>query len=546
MTAPADLPAMAREAAETSEAVQRQIERCAPLFKLFAAKMQELRPSVVVTCARGSSDHAAAYGKYLIETRLGLPVASIGPSVASLYKAPLQLKNALFIAVSQSGRSPDLLRLTEAAASSGAYVVCMVNDEESPLAKLADLFIPLCAGKEISVAATKSYLTAAFAFLQLVAHWQDDAALKQHVAATPGWLTQATRLDWNPALQILLKSQGLYVIGRGLGTGAAAEMALKFKETCRIHAEAFSAAEVIHGPLELAGAGFPGDRADATRRDGKLERCRDPPAARSQGSGAEHRHDARRHGRAADPTRSAAGSGAARRGAKLLHGGAQPGDGARPQPGPAGPSAQGDGDGLMRRTLTGARIFTGETMLDDAGVLIEDGAILDIGKPPGGVETVRLPEGALLVPGFIDAQVNGGGGVLFNETPDEATIRTIVAAHRRFGTTGLLPTLVTDDAEKMRAAARAAIALTGQRGSGVLGLHLEGPYLSVERRGVHKADFIRKPTPADIDELCGWAGQFPGGKLLVTVAPENVDDAAINRMGRRRYCRLGRAFRREL
>ena len=257
MTAPANLPAMAREAAETSEAVQRQIGRCAPLFKLFAAKMQEIRPSVVVTCARGSSDHAAAYGKYLIETRLGLPVASIGPSVASLYKAPLQLKGALFIAVSQSGRSPDLLRLTEAAASSGAYVVCMVNDEESPLAKLADLFIPLCAGKETSVAATKSYLTAAFAFLQLVAHWQNDAALKQHVAATPSWLTQATQLDWNPALQTLLKSQGLYVIGRGLGTGAAAEMALKFKETCRLHAEAFSAAEVIHGPLELVGPDFP-------------------------------------------------------------------------------------------------------------------------------------------------------------------------------------------------------------------------------------------------------------------------------------------------
>ena len=254
---PDALPAMAREAAEAGAATQRQIARCAPLFKLFAARMAELQPRVVVTCARGSSDHAAAYGKYLIETRLGLPVASIGPSVASVYKAPLKLDGALFVAVSQSGRSPDLLRLTEAARAGGAYVVCMVNDEESPLAALADLFIPLCAGPETSVAATKSYLTAAFAFLQMVAHWQGDAALQRHVEATPAWLEAAAQLDWQTALGGLAKAQGLYVIGRGLGSGAAAEMALKFKETCRLHAEAFSAAEVIHGPLELAGPDFP-------------------------------------------------------------------------------------------------------------------------------------------------------------------------------------------------------------------------------------------------------------------------------------------------
>jgi len=186
----------------------------------------------------------------------------------------------------------------------------------------------------------------------------------------------------------------------------------------------------------------------------------------------------------------------------------------------------------MRRYLTGARVFTGHEMLDGEGVLIENGTILDIGTAPriGSVETVRLREDALLVPGFIDTQVNGGGGALFNEAPTEATIRTIVAAHRRFGTTGLLPTFITDDAEKMRAAAGAAIALTGQRGSGVLGLHLEGPYLSVERRGVHNADFVRRPTPADIDELCGWAGQFHGGRLLVSLAPEMVEDETIRRL----------------
>jgi glucosamine--fructose-6-phosphate aminotransferase (isomerizing) len=250
------LPAMAREAAESAAATRRQIERCGPLFKALGAKLRALKPRFVVTCARGSSDHASAYGKYLIETGIGLPVASIGPSVASLYNAPLQLKDGLFIAVSQSGRSQDLLRLAATAQASGAFVVSFVNDEESPLARQADLFIPLCAGTEASVAATKSYLTSAFAFLQLAAHWREDAGLLAAVEATPGWLEAAAKLDWGPALQQLASLSSFYVIGRGLGTGAALEMALKFKETCRLHAEAFSAAEVIHGPLELVRPGF--------------------------------------------------------------------------------------------------------------------------------------------------------------------------------------------------------------------------------------------------------------------------------------------------
>ena len=250
------LPAMALEAAESAEAARRQIERCSPLFEALGARLRALKPRFVVTCARGSSDHAAAYGKYLIETGIGLPVASIGPSVASLYNAPLQLGGGLFVAVSQSGRSPDLLRLASAAQASGAYVVCFVNDEASPLARQADLFIPLCAGREASVAATKSYLTSALAFLQLAAHWREDAGLLAAVAAVPARLDAAAKLDWTPALGKLGGVSSFYVIGRGLGTGAANEIALKFKETCRLHAEAFSAAEVIHGPLELVRPGF--------------------------------------------------------------------------------------------------------------------------------------------------------------------------------------------------------------------------------------------------------------------------------------------------
>ncbi|HLY56528.1 MAG TPA: SIS domain-containing protein [Stellaceae bacterium] len=249
--------AMAREAAESGAAVARQIRRTAVQFEVLGQRLRAVRPRVVITCARGSSDHAACYGKYLIETRLGIPVASIGPSVASLYGTALAVRGALFVAVSQSGRSPDLLRMAKAARAGGAYVVCLVNVETSPLAQIADLFIPLSAGPETSVAATKSHLAAAFAFLQLVAHWQESDTLKAVAASTPAVLDAASALDWGPMLSTLAAARDLYVIGRGLGSGAALEIALKLKETCRLHAEPFSAAEVVHGPLELVGPGFP-------------------------------------------------------------------------------------------------------------------------------------------------------------------------------------------------------------------------------------------------------------------------------------------------
>ena len=259
--------AMAREAAETPDAARRQLDRTAGAFAALGRHLRDRDVPLVVTCARGSSDHAATYGKYLIETHLGIPVASVGPSVVSLYNTPLRLKGALFVAVSQSGRSPDLLRLTEHARREGAITVAFVNDEASPLFQAVDFPIPLCAGPELSVAATKSYLTSALAFLQLVAAWRDDADLRATAAAAPDWLARACDLDWYPALRTLVSVRGLYVIARGIGSGAAMEMALKCKETSRLHAEAFSAAEVIHGPLALVGPDFPVlavTQADAT------------------------------------------------------------------------------------------------------------------------------------------------------------------------------------------------------------------------------------------------------------------------------------------
>jgi glucosamine--fructose-6-phosphate aminotransferase (isomerizing) len=249
---------MAREAAQAAAAARRQIDRCADGFARLGERLRRQPPRFVVTCARGSSDHAASYGKYLIETELGRAVASMGPSIASVYRrGPLELRDCLFIAVSQSGRSPDVLRLTEAARTGGALVVGFVNDEAAPLGALCDVALPLCAGAETSVAATKSFLLSGLAFLQLVAHWSGDAVLAAAVAELPDALDAASRLDWWPALAPLATATSLYVLGRGTGLGAALEIALKLKETCRLHAEAFSSAEVLHGPMALVRPGFP-------------------------------------------------------------------------------------------------------------------------------------------------------------------------------------------------------------------------------------------------------------------------------------------------
>lgn len=248
---------MFREAAEAADVVARQFARNRPVLEALAARLRAAPPPFVVTCARGSSDHAATYGKYLLETQLGVVVASASPSVGSVYASPLRMQGALFIAISQSGKSPDLLRNVEAAKAGGAHVVALVNVEDSPLAALADTVIALHAGEERSVAATKSYLASLSALLQLTAVWKQDAALLEALERLPAALREAWQCDWQGVTEGLRQSTNLFVLGRGLGLGAAQEAALKFKETCGLHAEAYSSAEVKHGPMALVGPGFP-------------------------------------------------------------------------------------------------------------------------------------------------------------------------------------------------------------------------------------------------------------------------------------------------
>jgi glucosamine--fructose-6-phosphate aminotransferase (isomerizing) len=248
---------MGREARETPEVVARQLTANAQTLTLLAERLRNSPPSVVVTCARGSSDHAATYGKYLIETLLGVPVASAAPSVASLYDAPLRARGALLIAVSQSGRSPDLLATVDAYRKAGAHSVILVNDVDSPLAEAADTLLPLHAGPELAVAATKSCIAALAGLAALAAAWSEDAALGKSLQELPQMLSSALELDWSAGAEALHDARRMFVLARGYGLGIAQEAALKLKETCAIQAEPFSSAEVRHGPMRVIEPGFP-------------------------------------------------------------------------------------------------------------------------------------------------------------------------------------------------------------------------------------------------------------------------------------------------
>ena len=248
---------MYTEAAEAATAVARQFAANAATIDALVERLRAQPPRFIVTCARGSSDHAATYGKYLFETALGLVTASASPSVGSVYAVQPQMQDALFVAISQSGKSPDLLRNAEIAKAGGADVVALVNVADSPLAKLADTVLPLHAGPENSVAATKSYLCSLAALLQLTARWSGDAKLLAAVDALPDAMRAAWAQDWSELVSGLRLARQMFVLGRGLGLAAAQEAALKFKETCGLHAEAFSSAEVKHGPMAIVGPDFP-------------------------------------------------------------------------------------------------------------------------------------------------------------------------------------------------------------------------------------------------------------------------------------------------
>lgn len=248
---------MATEVAEIPEAAARFLSEARAPLAAAAAAMRGLDPHTIVSVARGSSDHASTYFKYAVELAAGVPVASVGPSIASIYGRTLKLKGAACVGVSQSGKSPDIVEMMRLVGEGGALTIALTNNSASPMAGVSAHTLPLSAGPEQSVAATKTFVNSVVAGLALLAEWLEDEALRAAVAGLPEAFAKALEQDWTALSDRLVRAQSLYVLGRGPGFAMSNEMALKFKETSGLHAESYSAAEVLHGPAAIVGGRFP-------------------------------------------------------------------------------------------------------------------------------------------------------------------------------------------------------------------------------------------------------------------------------------------------
>ncbi|WP_299010020.1 glucosamine-6-phosphate deaminase NagB-II [uncultured Shewanella sp.] len=242
---------MEQETKQTPELIEKQLNLNLPIVTRIGEKLREFDPSVVVFIGRGSSDHAGVFGKYLIEIEAGVPVSPSSPSVSSIYLKKMQFKKAVVIVISQSGRSPDILTQIRMARSHGAYTIAIINDETSPIATLVDEVLPIRADKEIAVAATKSYLCTLTALIQLTAHWTQNSFLLRELSKLPKALNKINSQKPQLKSSDLKNIFSLVILGRGFGFAIAKEMALKLKEVCSIHAEAFSSAEFLHGPIAI-------------------------------------------------------------------------------------------------------------------------------------------------------------------------------------------------------------------------------------------------------------------------------------------------------
>ncbi|XDA97681.1 SIS domain-containing protein [Sulfitobacter sp. LCG007] len=248
---------MRREVLEIPQAVERLLAQGSDAMKSAAAALRDRDPAFMVSVARGSSDHAATYFKYASELLAGIPVASVGPSVASIYQRPLRLGGAACLSISQSGKSPDIVRMARMAASQGALTLALTNHPDSDLALASEHALALHAGPEQSVAATKTFVNSAVAAVWLLAELQRDADLLAAIHRLPDALEKAVALDWGALRQQISPNRSLYCLGRGPAYAMSNEAALKFKETCQLHAESYSSAEVMHGPVSIVERGFP-------------------------------------------------------------------------------------------------------------------------------------------------------------------------------------------------------------------------------------------------------------------------------------------------
>ncbi|WP_223421566.1 SIS domain-containing protein [Tateyamaria pelophila] len=248
---------MRREIREIPETVERLLLAGQANMTVAARALADHDPAFMISVARGSSDHAATYFKYASELMCGVPVASVGPSVASIYGRRLKLAGSACLAVSQSGKSPDIVSMARMAAEEGALTFALTNHADSDLAQVGHHTLNLHAGSERSVAATKTFVTSLVSALWLLAEWRQDAELLTAIRALPEVLARAVEADWSPLGAKMANAQSVFCLGRGPAYAISNEAALKFKETCQLHAESYSSAEVLHGPVSIVSPGFP-------------------------------------------------------------------------------------------------------------------------------------------------------------------------------------------------------------------------------------------------------------------------------------------------
>jgi glucosamine--fructose-6-phosphate aminotransferase (isomerizing) len=257
---------MAREIDEIPEAIEGLLTAIGPEARATAAAFRRADPSWVSVVARGTSDHAAVYARYLVEVELGLPAGLAAPSVTTVYRAPLRWSGGALLAVSQSGQSPDVVEVTDAARRGGAVTVAITNDGASPLAAAAEHVILCRAGAEQAVPATKTYVTQLVAVARFVSALTSDDRLTGALAALPeriraaldradAWLAGQSGSD--SVCDMIARAERALVVSRGFNLSTVLEIALKLKETSGVFADGYSAADLLHGPLVLAGSEVP-------------------------------------------------------------------------------------------------------------------------------------------------------------------------------------------------------------------------------------------------------------------------------------------------
>ncbi len=248
---------MKTEALDSPRVVEEQFSENQQIYDEVAQYLNQKNPYSLISIARGSSDHAAHYLNYLTTTKMGKLTTSLSMSAITLFKTEIDVSKSVGVAISQSGQSPDIIQPIDYIRSRQSPTIAMVNDINSPLASAAEWMIPLHAGPEKAVAATKSFIASLTASASLIAMWKNDLELTRALHHLPDDLIKAQSLDWSIPIATLQDTKRIMIVGRGYGLALAQEAALKLKETCGIQAEAFSAAEIKHGPQALIEQGYP-------------------------------------------------------------------------------------------------------------------------------------------------------------------------------------------------------------------------------------------------------------------------------------------------